>query len=289
MNLSEILEEYGVESRAPGEHHHATSGWLNVDCPFCSPGSGRFRLGLPLDGFTASCWVCGKHPVPEVLKELLGIPWGEAKDLLGGFRDLIVRGERPAGKLRPPADIGPLLRPHRDYLRGRGFDPDTLEKLWGVRGIGLSKRLSWRLYLPVTEKGKVVSWTTRSLVSEGTRYVSARPEEEARPLKSTLYGADFVGHTAVVCEGLFDAIRVGPGAVATFGVRYTAAQVYKLAKYPTRVIVFDNEPEAQRQAEKLRAELEPLPGRTVRVELDAKDPGSAGDKEIRLLRKSFLE
>ena len=89
-------------------------------------------------------------------------------------------------------------------------------------------------------------------------------------------------------EGPTDCWKIGAGAVCTFGLAWTPAQLARIASYPTRVICFDNEEEAQKQARVLCAELEPFPGRTINVCLEAKDPGSAQKEEIQCLRKEYL-
>jgi DNA primase len=146
--------------------------------------------------------------------------------------------------------------------------------------------LSWRIWIPVHVRGELVTWTTRSIGDGG--YVSARPEEERTPIKHCLYGLDHCRHVAVVVEGPADVWKIGPGAVATFGVSYTQEQVALLAEIPIRVVCFDREVGAQRQATKLCRALEAHPGSTCRVELDAEDPGSASEEEVSALRKRFF-
>jgi DNA primase len=123
------------------------------------------------------------------------------------------------------------------------------------------------------------------------RYVSAKPAEEAMPIKSTLYGWDYVRHAAIVVEGPTDAWRIGPGAVATLGTSYSKAQVLLLTNLPVRVVCFDRDNEAQRRAKRLCCELAVFPGRTVNVCLEshlaASDPGGLRE-EVNELRQRFL-
>src|SRR5581483_4434906 len=106
-----------------------------------------------------------------------------------------------------PAGVSDLLKPHRDYLLGRGFSPkqiEDLQRLWGLAGIGVAGRLSWRLFIPIYYRGEMVSWTTRSLRDTGLRYIRARPEEEKYRAHTLLYGHDLVRDTIIVVEGPFD-------------------------------------------------------------------------------------
>ena len=292
MTIAEIFQELGVDFREGGSHRHVTHGWTGIDCPNCSPGSGKFKLGVPPGTSRfGTCWTCGRVPLLPALQEITRRPWNELAKLLGDVEaEWEPQAKRPAGKLIVPSGIGPLQPAHHDYLASRGFDPHTIAGLWGVRGIGVAPRLSWRLWIPVYQGGEAVGWTTRSLLDDvPRRYVNAGPHEESMPIKQALYGEDFARHAVVVVEGPTDAWRVGPGAVATFGTAYTKSQVARLSRFPVRAVAYDREPEAQRAARRLCRELECFPGQTFRVELSASDPGEAGEEEVRELRERFLD
>lgn len=282
MDLAALLEDAGLDVRRHGEHHHVTEGWLGLDCPLCTPDSGQYRLGVHPSG-GCSCWACGPQSLAWILSLITRTPSSHWRQRLSGLwvRD----SQKPRGVLRIPKGVGPLLPPHREYLRGRGFDPETLSVLWGVRGIGLAARLPWRLWIPVIRDERTQSWTTRSLAEYGTRYVSAAPDEEAVPHKELLGGEDHAERVCVVVEGPMDAFKVGPGAVWTFGSAVTNAQVYRISRYEKRVVCLDAD--AQARARELCSRLAVLPGTTVNVELDAKDPGSASERELELLRREM--
>lgn len=282
MNVVEALQNKGIRIKTEG-HEHCRLGWVQLDCPYCSPDTGRFRLGIDIKSLRCNCWACGPHPVFQVLS-LLQVP---TKGLeLARTR----RKERPPGKLILPKGVEEMSRRHRRYLSERGFDPDEISERWGVRGIGLCSRLKWRLFIPIHRDSEVVSWTTRSLSnSHDRRYVSASPSEEAVPHKSLLYGEQLCGHAIIICEGPTDVWRIGPGAVCTFGTSFTTAQVNRMVEHPTRVICYDNEAAAQRQARRLMDTLCGFRGATINVMLtEAKDPGSASRKTIKRLRSMLL-
>jgi hypothetical protein len=289
MTLLDFLREHRVPYREHGDHHHVSDGWAGIDCPECSPDSGRFRLGINLSHLYATCWTCGFQPLAPTLAGLTGLHPTKVKELLGGL--VHTRDDGPKrGRLRLPKGVGPLLEIHKRYLRQRGFDPDVLAKVWGVQGIGLHPTLAWRLLIPITCRGEVVSWTTRGLTEDGKRYVNARPEEEAVPAKSLLFGGDLARHAVIVVEGPFDAMRIGPGAVATMGLACTREQVLWLSRFPVRAVCFDSEPLAQRQAIQLCNDLSCFPpGQTYHVEITSHDPGEATEAEVQELRRRFLE
>lgn len=187
-----------------------------------------------------------------------------------------------------PAGLRPLSRSHKKWLLDRGLDPDKLEHLWGLQGTELSSRLSWRIWAPVILDGEPVSWTARTIGKGPLRWIHARPDEEALSIKSLLYGWDYVRGSVVVVEGPSDVWRVGPGAVAQFGLVPTDSQIHMLRSVPLRVICFDRERVAQQAAQKLVKQLQSFPGETIIVELESDDPGSATDEEVAELRK-FLD
>lgn len=292
MNVRELLSSLGVTFRERDESPHVTAGWVGLECPFCGRGTGKFGLGINLRTHTVSCWKCGTHRLGDTLAEATNRPLSEIipllpeSDVLEGQDD----GRVVPGRYTPPPGVGELDDAHRNYLRRRGFNPDEVSKLWGVRGIGMDGGYyKWRLFIPVTFNGKDVSWTTRAVGRIEPRYLSAPPEAESRPLKQCLFGEDKCGHTIVVMEGLFGVMRVGPGGAATFGLTVTPTQVARIARFPRRVIAFDNEPEAQRRASALADSLSIMPGETIICRLSGDDPDTAPLEEIDELRRTFLE
>lgn len=288
--ILDVLTDHQVQFRIAGEHHHAREGWIQISCPYCGAGGEGFHMGFNLNYNYTNCWRCGKHPVGEVVQKLTGLNWSDVKTLLGKLdrRISIPKADRPTGKLVLPKHVGPLKRVHREYLEGRGFDVEELERLWEIKGIGIAARLQWRVFIPITLRGETVSWTTRSLVDDGLRYISASVQEEAISHKSLLYGEHYVRHSLIIVEGPTDVWTIGPGCVGTCGIGFLTSQVRRMAKYPVRVVCFDNQPEAQARARELCALLEMYPGETYNVVLDAKDANTAPRREIRRLRRLFL-
>lgn len=292
-NIEDILRDYHVPYKTEGQHHHAHHGWLQVDCPFCSPASGRYRMGYNLRGGYVNCWVCGKHGTVETLAALTGLPYKRCSELWGALAP--VRLDEPVAKrgaLKLPKGRGPLAPAHTRYLLQRGFEPEKLTKIWGIQGISLAARYAWRIFIPVYLNNRIVSFTTRSVSTDPdlkAKYMSAKPEEEEVSLKDLLYGEEYARHAIVINEGPLDVWAIGPGAVATCGLSYTQAQLVRMVKYPVRVVCFDNEPDAQRRAEHLAEQLSVFPGETYNVTLSGKDASRSPAREIARLRRKFLE
>ncbi len=290
MRLEDLLVERGIPM-APTGHHHRRAGWLQMDCPHCGVGSRRWHLGFCTRTRHFACWQCGPLLSKKTLATLLGIKFDEAALLYDGLEGHVTpQEERRCGTLRPPPGLMPLTHPnaagHRHYLGKRGFDTPELQRLWGLEAIGLlGGRWRWRVYIPILLYGEVVSFTTRSIADEGVvRYQSASPGEEAIAHADLLYGEDYCRHAIAVVEGPADVWAVGPGAAATLGTGFNGAQVARIARYPVRILCFDNTPTAQRMARALARDLAPLRGRTYNVTLDSKDAGCSTLEERAVIR-----
>ena len=287
MNITQIFDQYKINYSTGGQSIRA--GWIGMDCPWCRVKPGEKYLGINLQKGYANCWRCGPKRIPDILVMLAGIPLGEAITACGGIRPARATAT-PRGRCKPPLGVGPLSRVHREYLESRGFDVDQVVDLWGLQGIGLVGRLKWRIFIPITRWGEMVSWTTRSVGSGSKRYHGASPDQESASPKSLLYGSDYARHAIVIVEGPADAWAIGPGAVATLGINVTPEQIAAAANYPVRVVCFDVEQEAQRRAGKLAGTLSLFPGQTHVVTLETgKDAASADPAEISEIRRAFLD
>ncbi len=290
MKFKDILSEYNIPIGNSG-HYHVRSGWIQFDCPFCSPNSQGWYMGYSIEDNFCNCWRCGSRRLIETVMELTGLPYIKVEKMLGDLETEHFEKRKPLGKLVIPSGIKHLSSVHKKYLYNRGFNWRKIEKIWKIHGIGIASRLQWRIWIPIHYHGEIVSWTTRSISNNPntTRYISAGVDEELIPHKELLYGEDSVRHAIIVNEGPINAWRIGPGAVATFGVGYTQEQLLKISKYPIRAVCFDNEYEAQKRAKKLVNDLSVFPGETFNILLDAKDVAEETQKNIDRIRKEILE
>ena len=287
MTFRDILLQFNIPI-APSSHHHARPGWIQFDCPYCGKNMLKYHMGYSTSAGNVSCWRCGGHPLFETLSMLLDLPPGKCKYLLKDLKinDIIPDREMPRGKLSLPNNIKPLKKRHKEYLRVRGFDWKELENTWEIKGIGVSNRLSWRIFIPIIYHGKTISWTTRKITDEGEapRYLSASLKEEVIGHKEILYGMDYCKRSIIITEGPFDAWKIGPGAVATLGVATTSAQIYIMTQYPRRLVCFDSDDGAQKRAIKLCNILQNYDGETYNAILDGKDAAESSVLEIKQLR-----
>lgn len=290
MNMREILDELRIPYMESGQHHHVGSGWIGLDCPYCTPACGAFRMGYNEASGICYCWSCGSQWIVKVLADTTGLSYHKIKQYVSKLDKVCIPDQyltKKRGTLKLPDHSG-LTEYQEKYLRMRGFDPRELERVWGIRGIQHHPKYKWRILIPITYRGEIVSFTTRSTLKTGRRYLSASPSEEILSHKELLYGEEYARNAIIVSEGPIDVWRIGLGAVCTFGTGYSKQQLLRIASYPIRAICFDREPHAQRVAKNLCDMIAPFPGKTIRIEIDSKDPGSSSKREISELRKSIF-
>jgi hypothetical protein len=289
IDLLDILDRQNVHYKRHGEHKNIRDGWIGLDCPQCGTGTEKYHLGINLSHYYASCWQCGYQDLSQVISAVSGKPIASIRSVL---KELVPSKKlgRSVGKYTPPTGRNRLHPAHIKYLEGRGFDPAILVSLWEIEGIGIHHRLPWCIFIPIHQHNKIASWTTRSISDEiPSKYISARPAEESRPIKSLLYGQDHARHAVVVVEGPMDVWKIGPGAVATLGVQVTSEQMKTLKDFPIRVVCFDREKEAQKRAKALCEELSLFPGETYRIKPLNGDPGEASAEEVAAIREEWLQ
>lgn len=296
MNLQDLLERYNVPHVTHGQHHHARRGWVNTDCPECSPAWGHWRLGFNLRGGYANCWSCGRVWAPLALAELTGEPLPVVRKLLedldGVDPNFAKDAPKARGKYTEPKGVKQMTRPFTNYLKERGFrDALGLAQEWGLRCVAQSgTEVDWRVFVPITFRREPVSWTARAIGDQvEPRYYSAPPDMEKMSHKDLVFGEDRCRGSIVVVEGPLDVLAVGPGAGCTFGTAWRQAQVLRIARFARRAVCFDAEPAAQKRARELCDLLAAFPGDTVNITLDGgKDPAELLQKrkmkELKQLR-----
>jgi hypothetical protein len=231
--------------------------WVHVHCPFCA-GVPDWHLGYNLRKGYWNCWRCGGKSWERVARALAGLSYAELLARYGR------EGEPGASRFAPlpaaerplrreavlPLGCGPMGERHRDYLAGRGFDPERLEREWGLLGTGLTGPDKLRVVAPVPWRGRTATWQGRDVTGKAkAKYRACPPEMEARPIKSCLYGLERADpeRGCLVVEGIADAWRMGAGAVATFGTEWTLAQANLLLPFARVFVLFDSGEEAARR------------------------------------------
>lgn len=299
MKILDLYNDHNIPYRTEG-CKHCREGWVNIACPFCV-GNPGFHLGYNLDEDYYNCWRCGGKFKDQVLVEILGISQGAARELIqkyGGssfktYKEKIARinlhpFKYPTGKIR-------LARPHKHYLASRMFDCDYLEQVWRVKGTGPfafldDSNYSHRILAPIFWDGEEVSFQCRT-IREGVepKYMACPMAREKIHHQHILYGQQSMWGSRGVCvEGITDVWRMGVDSFGVFGIDFTTKQVSQIVKHFKEVaVLFDPEPQARKQADKLVAELKFRGVEAWREDID-QDPGSMSQEEANYLMKQLI-
>jgi DNA primase len=181
---------------------------------------------------------------------------------------------------------------HKKYLINRNFDPEQIEKDWGILGTGSIGEYKFRIVIPIYFNGKIVSFQCRDITDRQVlRYKACEKEKEIIHHKNILYGLDHIQKSCIVVEGITDVWRFGRGAVCTFGTGYTKNQLYLLSNYVEQVFIFfDTEDAAQQHADRLAWELSILHVQTEIITVPfIKDPAELKQKDADYLKKDLLK
>lgn len=274
-------------------HHHCSTGWIQLHCPFCSGGNYGYHMGYSLEKGNFSCWRCGGKKTWDVFGRLLGT--SDKKVIGRTLRKYETDAKRKSislaeiqrvrkRKCPEPPDLQSLMKQHKKYLRKRGFNPRKLQKYWNIKATGpFGLEWKWRVVAPVYDlTGQICAYNGR-IIREGIKppYRFTANKDITVDPESVLYGlnqADFE-KGAVIVEGMFDVWRMGPGCVGVFGIKWTEQQANILRNFKRRFIMFDPEPEAQKQAQKLARWLSVFKGETEIITGLGCDPGDLPQKE----------
>lgn len=278
-----------------------TRGWIGLNCPYC--GDGDFHLGFNAKRNLFSCWRCGTKPFMKTMVLLTGLNVKEINKELPAYY-IKPEEEDETQIIRPstiefPAGTMPLQTRHKRYLKSRGFDCEEVEKIWGLKGTLEDSDLPWRVIIPITFQGKMVSYTSRDITDKSKmKAITCENEKEVIHHKDIVFGFDQVNsNTVIVTEGPFDAMKLGPGAVCTFGIKYSEEQIELLGAFKNIFIVFDSkidkngnetEEQAQFQAERLADSLSIMSNVWI-IDDFKTDPADFHKRQVDKLRKRIEE
>jgi len=299
MDIQQLLQDHGVHYLTEG-HKHCRAGWVNIPCPFCA-GSPGYHLGIHEEGSGAHCWRCGTHSVSQTLSRVLNLPESQIWAMLQKYkiRHFRKRTEEPRVSIFPlklPKPNGPLSGQYKTYLENRGFDPDLLEREWGLIQTGPMSFLdgisyNHRILIPINWAGEMVSFQGRDITGKSSlKYLACPKKREKIHHKNIVYGKqEKWRNSLIVVEGVTDVWRLGPNAAATFGIEFKMEQVLQLKQICDKfIIVFDDEPQAQAQARKLATKLKAL-GKKVHIETIEGDPGGMKQDDADSLVRQLIK
>jgi len=253
FNPQKFLGHYSIPYWTEGKN--VSPGWVNINCPFCPDPSNHGGFNKE-KGFY-NCWICGWHPMVDVIMELVGCNYYAAVHLFKEFSvsDYDIEPEiekpKPPEKLYLPTDCKPMQKMHHLYLQERKFDSEKLEKMFNLMGTGYIGDYKFRIIAPIYYNGIMVSYQGRDITRKAKlRYKACSKENEIIHHKHILYGIDYTsGSKGIIVEGITDVWRLGYGAVATFGTSYTQEQIHIIRKKFNAVFILYDEDSTERAVE----------------------------------------
>ena len=296
FNAKDFFTDFGIEYLETG-HKHCRYGWIQTKCPFCT-GNPGYHLGYNLTHGFFTCWRCGYHPVVRVVHIFTAFGWEKSKELVAEYSDgfcppptLPLKDKNNPIHLKLPRFTRVLKEPHKEYLQKRGFIPEVLQEKWRIKGTGPIGVFKHRIIAPIYFNGALVSYQGRDYTDKSNlRYRACDRRSEIIHHKDILYGIDLAkGSSCILVEGITDAWRLGPGAVATFGIKYTESQFALLwERFDKVFIMFDDDKEAVKRAKKLGAELSTVFNIKAEICLIKGDPGSLPQKKADRYKRQLL-
>ena len=302
MDIVTLYQDFGIDYMTAG-HKHCKYGWIQIKCPFCT-GNPGYHLGFNLNNEYFNCYRCGSKSIPYVLKELLGKNYSneiyQIYGLIGAAKPKLLEEVIKKKPFKLPTGLEPLGKQHREYLLGRGFNPDKLIEDWNLKGTGNVSMLGNAFYgnriiIPIVWNGRIVSFQGRDVTNASTiKYKACTRDREIVQHQHILYGREEYWDDWAICvEGVTDVWAMGFRSFGVFGIEFTNYQIREMVKRWKRIIViFDGETQAQSQADKLISELRFRGVKADKIIISG-DPGSKTVKEIaeihKLLQKKLEE
>ena len=298
MNIADFdIREYLRYIHIPfwEEGTNVGHGWIGIQCIYCDDNHNHLGIHIALKNF--SCWKCKEGgSILVLMQDLEGIGYGAASQRIDEFQSLYPIEVGEAARLEAGADVlpygcGALLRGPRRYLAGRRFDPDALVRDWGIQSGPMSGRWRYRMIIPVFLEGRVMTFVGMDTSGKRSpKYKMASVSESFLPVGELLYGFDHVNGNVVVVEGITDAWRIGPGAVAMLGMGFTVKKMHQLLALEASkyfIMMDGGEKKAMQNADKMAHALSSR-GKDVEIlELESGDPDDMSNDEALSLRKEL--
>lgn len=295
FNCLQFLKDYNIPTETEGEN--SGPGWIQIDCPFCSPPDTKGHGGFNLKTGYYNCWRCGKHYTVDIVSSLLLISREDAKKIARNYYDdkIILPIEKKTTKkasfVKFPLFTEKINDMHKSYLIKRNFDPEKIEKQYKIMGTGHLGDYKFRIIVPIYINGRVVSYQGRDVTDEQKeRYKACREEEEIIHHKHIVYNIDnSKKNKVIIVEGVTDTWRLGNDCVSLFGIQYKNEQVLMIAQnYREVFVLFDPGEKEKEQAEKLGRMLSGIGIKAEVITCFEKDPAEFSNEEAGYIKKQLI-
>lgn len=269
--------------------NNVSSGWIGINCQFCLDHSNH--LGINLRSKAFSCFKCAeKGNAVKLVCAIDGCSVPTALSTMKEFGDgtFVPREKHYQSKVKFPMGTTKMFSGAAiSFLESRRYDAEAVITKYDLYLTGPLSDYKHRIIIPVFVNNRIVSFTGRDITGQsGSKYRNSSEQYSIRDVKQCLYNMDHVyRNRAVVVEGIFDAWRIGDGAVATFGTKYTREQLRLLKGLKQVFVLYDSD--AYSIAEKLAYDLTAFVPQVEILKLSEGDPDNLTDDDVRALRKDL--
>jgi len=297
FDVEKYLDDKHILYQQEGEKNIA-EGWIGVNCPFCPDGDPSQHLGINLYSKGINCWRCpAKGSITKYIMKIERKSFSQIISLVKTYANtlslenlknydrtdaVLVRNLKHDFKL-----ISELQTIHKRYLESRNLDAEYIYNKFKLNCIGPGER-DWsnRLYIPVIQRGKILSYTTRATnKNPKLPYKNAPVEYSVQDIKELLYNYDTAKEIIIVTEGPGDVWNTGDGFVCTFGTKFTDYQVSLIRKHKKVFILFDKD--AEIPATNLLHQINAITDVELLL-LSEGDPGELSLEDVKSLRKMIF-
>lgn len=289
----------------------STNGWYLMDCPECNQlGKKRvlrinFNHGW-LNCMSASCgwnrgsrlidfvmdkeglsYVAAKEFVSEYEEGYINLREEFVDDIGGTYRNKVI--ELPKGYKTILEGKGLIADRARDYLTGRGFDLEILDRM----GVGYcnennedyKKNYFGYIILPFKKENKLYYYNGRDFIGNVLRYKNPGKEELGVGKADLMFNEDCMNFKpeVFIMEGVFDAMSLEDNAVAIQGKFLSTVQKTKILQSRCNSFVVCLDDKFYKDSLRLAAQL--IEHKTVyALRLEGGDPNELGAEVIKALR-----
>jgi hypothetical protein len=241
FNSIQFLKDFHIRYSVSGPN--VSQGWIGTSCPFCRDHSDH--LGIHLQTSAMSCWRCGRHSNVEYVTIVLGIPRSEAKSIYSRYLTKVLHHNNANVTVQYASYVAlpdPVFTNIEELYLDKRMLTSYHKKTYDLRGGGIIGEWAFRIVIPICYNEMIVSATGRNIFDVKPKYYSLDPSKSIMNLKHLFLGMDLIPkETVIVVEGPIDAIRGGPGFVASFGSNLSDEQLLLLREYDTIYFIRDSD------------------------------------------------
>lgn len=287
FDICKFLDDRNIRYFHSG--NNTSTGWISTNCIFCIDQSNH--LGINLSSKAFSCFKCAeKGNAVKLVCTIDGCDVKTAFQIISEYGDgtFVPREKHYQSKVKfPMGTVKILSDPALAFLESRRYDTQIVIDKYDLYSTGPSGDYKHRIIIPVFVKNRIVSFTGRDITGQSSiKYKNSSEQYSIRDVKQCLYNMDNVYRDkAVIVEGIFDAWRIGDGAVATFGTKYTREQLRLLKGLKQVFVMYDED--ASEISEKLAYDLAAFVPQIEVLKLSEGDPDDLEESDVRALRRDL--